>query len=252
MNLTSVIVCCYNDGSFVRRALESIYDQTVSDDRYEVVFVDDGSTDGTGKVVEPYRERPNFRYIRNRINMGLAYSCNRGLDSARGQYIVRLDADDTFEPRLIESMAARLDDGTTDFVYSDRYERDEKSGELRRVSLGELDIFRLIAAGTMMRRNLLMEVGGYENVFWEEFDLYVRYLSRTKLEPCHIDEPLYTYTIREGSMTSQRPRVDAGWAELLDRWPMATLERFGHVPDAEARKAQRLLTSETGASGRDR
>lgn len=227
----SVVLCCYNDGEFVRNALASLYEQTFSRDLYEVVFIDDGSVDGTAKAASEYQSHANFRYFRNEGNLGLVRSCNRALDLARGDYIVRLDADDSFCPTLLEEMCPPLDRGDTDFVYCDREEFLADGGEERYVKVGDFDVFRLIAIGTMMRRQLMLEVGGYRNLFWEEYDLYLRYLQRSKKSPCYIPKPLIRYMIRPGAMTSDPAKVKAGWKEFRRMWPTEIVQPFGTMPE---------------------
>lgn len=232
MTDVSVIVCCYNGAAFVSRALDSLYGQTLPQDRYEVVFVDDGSTDGTEEQVAPFRGHANFRYLANETNRGLVSSCNRGLREAAGPYVIRLDADDLFAPSILEEMLAPISRGTTDFVYCDRIEELFEEGRRRYVSLAEFNPFDLIAIGTMMRRDLMLEVGGYREVFWEEYDLYLRYLQTSDKPPYHIAKPLLTYSIRAGSLCADGDKARAGWREFRRLWPAAKLGRFAGAFDA--------------------
>ncbi len=232
MTEVSVIVCAYNTAAYVGKSLESAFGQTLSPELYEVVFIDDGSTDGTEQAIAPYRRRANFRYIKHPMNQGVVRACNRGLEEARGAYVMRLDSDDTVAPSILEAMHRPLREGVTDFVYSDRIELQEAPGEPRQVSLAQFNLFDLPAAGVMFRRDLALEVGGYRNFFWEEFDLYLRYLPKTQKPLHHIPEALMTYVIRQGSRTSYREIVRRGWEELAGAWPAEAIERFGRLPEA--------------------
>lgn len=226
----SIILCCYNGERFVRQALQSAYRQTLSQDHYEVLFVNDGSTDATAEIARTFHDYRHFRYLEHSRNAGLPASCNRGLEAAQGEHIIRLDADDTFEPSLLEACCAVLDRGTTDLVYSDRFERPAGSSESTVRCLEPFNLYDLIAIGTMMRRQLLVEIGGYRDTFWEEYDVYIRYLLRSQKPPHRIPRPLLTYVLRPGSMTSDPGRVRAGWDELRRLWPQETLRRFGDLP----------------------
>lgn len=227
-------MCCYNGASLVSRALASLYQQTLPLDQYAVVFIDDGSTDGTRDIVQAFRWHPNFRYLCNDRNRGLVWSCNRGLREAVGPYVIRLDADDVFAPTILEEMRLPLNQGITDFVYCDRLEQVVGREEPRYVSLADFNPFNLIAIGTMMRRDLVMEVGGYREIFWEEYDLYLRYLERSKRPPYYIAKPLLTYTIREGSLCANIDKVREGWDEFGRLWPSARLGRFAEAFEARA------------------
>src|SRR5437867_1745044 len=81
-------------------------------------------------------------------------------------------------------------------VDSDRLKFLDASGETRYVRLGEFSVFKLIACGTMFLTDRLREIGGYRRLFWEEYDLYMRYLLDTNKRPFCIPEALYRYRIR--------------------------------------------------------
>ena len=89
--LVSVIMPVYNGEKYIRKAVESVYEQGVS---LELLVIDDGSIDHTEEVLSAYEGREDFRYIKNEQNMGAAGSRNRGVGLAQGTYIAFLDADD--------------------------------------------------------------------------------------------------------------------------------------------------------------
>lgn len=234
MRRVSVILCCYDEGDTVGRALESVYRQTLPTDRYEVLFINDGSRDASERVALTFSSHANFRYLAHGANRGLADSCNHGLGEAVGDYVIRLDADDRFEPTILEEMCAPLDRDETDFVYCDRREWVRSRQETRDVRLERFNLFHLLAIGTMMRRDLMLDIGGYRRLFWEEYDLYLRYLLKSSRPPYRIPRPLFTYTIREGSLTSNLDAISRGWEELKRLWPSSVLERFGRLPERPA------------------
>lgn len=90
----SVIMPVYNGEKYIKQAVESVFAQKVAT---ELLVIDDGSTDHTEKVLSAYEGREDFRYLKNKENMGAARSRNRGVQEARGEYIAFLDADDWWE-----------------------------------------------------------------------------------------------------------------------------------------------------------
>src|SRR5437867_5472885 len=187
----SVIVCCYNDGRCLRQALDSLVQQTLARDQFELVFVNDGSSDDTDSIALSFQETLDLKYLKNGLNQGLPASCNVALRHASGKYTIRLDADDVFEPVILEKMSIVLGSNETELVYSDRLEFLDASGETRYVRLGEFSVFKLIACGTMFLTDRLREIGGYRRLFWEEYDLYMRYLLNRNKRPFYITVALY-------------------------------------------------------------
>lgn len=96
----TVLMPVYNGEKYLREAVDSILTQTFAD--FEFLIINDGSTDGSVKIIESYAD-PRIRLIHNKKNLGLISSLNRGFDLATGQYIVRMDCDDISLPdRLAE------------------------------------------------------------------------------------------------------------------------------------------------------
>jgi glycosyltransferase involved in cell wall biosynthesis len=101
--LISVIIPTYNRAHFIRDALESVFTQTFKD--YEVIVVDDGSTDNTQTALEPYMER--IRYMRQE-HRGVATARNWAIREARGTFVAFLDSDDVWEAAALETFLGIL------------------------------------------------------------------------------------------------------------------------------------------------
>ena len=103
--LVSVVVAAHDAGPYLAAAVGSVLRQTVTD--FELVVVDDCSTDSTSAILAAVDD-PRLVVLRNESQLGLAASLNRGLDTARGRWVARLDADDAMLPRRLERQLARL------------------------------------------------------------------------------------------------------------------------------------------------
>lgn len=107
--LVSVIMPVYNGEKYIKQAVDSVYAQNVD---LELLVIDDGSTDETRTVLEPYMKRSDFRYLLNEKNMGAAGSRNRGVKAAAGEYVAFLDADDWWEEgKLAEQIRVMEESG---------------------------------------------------------------------------------------------------------------------------------------------
>ena len=117
VTLVSVVVCSYNSADTLGDALDSALSQSFDSSQYEVILVDDGSTDRTAELAKVCRDRhPNFRYLRSGENRGLVAACNYGLEATQGAYFVRLDADDTFDKDILSAFVEPLQGNVTDLV----------------------------------------------------------------------------------------------------------------------------------------
>jgi len=113
----SVIIRTYNRAYIVAEAIESALKQTYGD--YEVLVVDDGSTDNTPEVVQAFQD-PKLRYIRHERNQGVGAACNTGVLHAQGEFIAFLDSDDLWKPEKLErQVACMVRHPEVDAVFSD-------------------------------------------------------------------------------------------------------------------------------------
>jgi glycosyltransferase involved in cell wall biosynthesis len=119
----SVIIPCYNAGQFLAQTVESVFCQTFTD--YEIILVDDGSTDNTAEVIKSFDTKVRAEFGPNR---GASAARNRGTELAQGKFIQYLDADDLLRPDAIEKRVNALEASGADVAYSDwqRLEENEK------------------------------------------------------------------------------------------------------------------------------
>ncbi|MDN7145535.1 glycosyltransferase [Liquorilactobacillus mali] len=112
----SVIVPVYNVANYLKRCVDSLLVQTMNKNDFEIILVDDGSTDGSGNLCDEYQA--NFEQIRtlHKQNGGLSDARNYALQYARGDYLLFIDSDDFVESEMLERMYAQSDDGSKKIV----------------------------------------------------------------------------------------------------------------------------------------
>lgn len=104
--LISVIIPAYNTAPYLPRCLDSVLCQTLPD--FELILIDDGSTDGTGAIADRYAATDSRVRVIHKENGGVSSARNRGSDVARGQFITFVDSDDTVRPTYLEKLHAAL------------------------------------------------------------------------------------------------------------------------------------------------
>lgn len=128
-SLISIIVPVYNIEKYIMETMDCVRQQTYSD--WELLLVEDGSSDGTAEIIMEYVERTQdarIRLIRQPSNMGAAKARNRGLEEAQGRYIAYLDADDLWVSRKLERELAFMKEKQAAFVFTG-YEFADEQGK---------------------------------------------------------------------------------------------------------------------------
>jgi len=216
MPRVSIIVPTFNLARYIGRALESVFGQTYTD--YEVIVVDDGSTDNTRDVLALYAGK--LRYY-HQVNKGVAAARNRGLTQATGELIAYLDADDMWYPGKLERQVAFLDTyKQCRIVHSDTAVIDEKDRVIysrfnqqtkRAVPQGQC-LMTLLRHGhiehltVVERRECVERTDGFDERL-RGVDDYMRWvlLAIEGVEFGYIDEPLAMYRWRAGQFSHTRP-----------------------------------------------
>jgi glycosyltransferase involved in cell wall biosynthesis len=191
----SVVMPAFNAARTIGSSIRSVLHQTEQD--FEVIVVDDGSTDTTSECARSFATDPRIRVIVQR-NKGPAAARNAGIATARGFYVSMLDADDLWLPAYLEVMGGSLDaNPEAPFAYTDAWVLDDESGRVRRTSAMsyqrppktmldprafflQLLEHNFVYTSVTMRRSVLDDVGGYDESLWtgEDWDLWLRIASR--------------------------------------------------------------------------
>jgi len=210
----------HNDEAFVGEAVASILGQTFAD--FELIVVDDGSTDGTAQVLGGFAD-PRLQVVRQ-DNTGLTRALNAALARARGEYIARQDADDRSAPNRLEAQVQFLDaHAHAALVGCQAAVIDEDGDRIGAVAVetdpGRIDAQlpvenQFVHGALMMRRALLQAGGGYRETFRyaQDYDLVLRWQGGGIL--ANLPQELYAHRLR-GDMVSLRHRHEQlAYAEL--------------------------------------
>lgn len=114
--LVSVVMPAYNAAAYIREAIESVLNQTVTD--WELIVVDDCSKDDSLQIAQSYADKdPRITVMRNAQNAGVARTRNRAIECSQGRYIAFLDSDDAWYPEKLQRQTALLEETGADMAY---------------------------------------------------------------------------------------------------------------------------------------
>lgn len=257
--LVSIIVPAYNVSEYIGDALESIFIQDFDD--YEVIIVDDGSSDTPQleKVLEPYRDRIN--YIRQN-NRGVAAARNTALRAARGELIALLDADDLWLEGKLSEQLEFMKSGGYDMVYADALlfgdapwpegttfmDRSPSNGEVSILGLLDNQVTPVVST-VIMRKDIVEKVGNFDddrNIV-EDYDLWLRMVG-AGARIGYQKKVMAKYRYRSDSISSTRIKLHESALRVLQKTKRAM--RLNAVEtealDRTARRLETIIMLERG------
>jgi glycosyltransferase involved in cell wall biosynthesis len=230
----AVIIPCYNREQYIRETVASALSQTYPN--LEVVAVDDGSTDGTRKILEDYSDRIRIMEHSGRVNKGQSASINLAMRSTDSEYVAILDSDDVWAPTKIERQAEILEkSGEVGLVYVNGFAIDHAGNRLykliggHRTNAGDaqsvlLEYYIGPPSSWLVRRSAFESAGEFDEDMRsaQDHDMAIRLAEITKFE--YIDEPLLYYRRHADTQSRKysRRRWETGFVILkkaCERYP---------------------------------
>lgn len=171
--LVSIIMPAYNSERFIAESIESVIVQTYTN--WELIIIDDGSTDNTGKIIKQYAQKDNRIKSIYQRNQKQGKARNTGLENSKGELIAFLDSDDLWIPEKLKIQVSFLANNEVDLLYSNGYVFSNNLGNLTgRLHMqigffqGDLAIKRLLESNfipilsVLTKRQAILEVGGFD------------------------------------------------------------------------------------------
>lgn len=213
--LVSIIMPSYNTAKFISETIESVSAQTYPN--WELIIVDDCSTDDTDAVVRPYLVDDRIRYIKNEKNSGAAVSRNRALREAKGKWVAFLDSDDLWFPEKLEKQIEFMEKNDYHFSYTNYIEIDEESKTNGKRVTGPKKItkhgmYNYCWMGCLTVMYDAETVGLIQIADIKKNNDYAMWLKTCKKADCYLlDEVLAKYRKRSGSISNH------GYTKLI-KW----------------------------------
>ncbi|WP_194191028.1 glycosyltransferase [Clostridium chrysemydis] len=215
--ILSVIIPVYNIENYLEKCIDSVLKQRFKN--YEIILVNDGSTDNSLKICKRYKQRYNNITLIDKKNGGLSDARNAGLKIANGEFVVFIDSDDYIDEFMFEKMINVAQKDNLDLVICD-CERVYESKEIDKICKCDLDSSKLYnneellynyllqnirpnAWDKLYRKSLFIEnnIEFPKGLYHEDLLTTFRIIKEVKRAK-YIDEPFYKYLCREGSITT--------------------------------------------------
>lgn len=201
MPTISVIIPCYNQEKYIAECLDSVIAQTFTD--YEVIVVNDGSTDNSCEIIKGYVEKyPHIRLI-NQENQGLSATRNNAMKYATGTYFYPLDGDDKIHPTCLEKLYHIITTTSNRAVGSEVMLFDAQSGLLNQPKLSKYQMYgrhECCVVSALYYKEDFIRFGGYKEAFsklgGEDMDYWLNYIDNN-LPLYRFPEALFYYRIKE-------------------------------------------------------
>lgn len=215
----TVYITNYNYGRFIEKAVNSVLSQTFKN--YELIIIDDGSSDGSRKIIEKYKKNNKIKIIYQK-NKGLNFSNNVALKLSRGKYIIRLDSDDWLDIHALEILYKSIKkNDEVGLVFPDYYEVDEHGDFInitRRHDFKKVTLKDQAAHGacTLIRTDFLKKMGGYNKSFLcqDGYDLWLKFINKYKIK--NVNLPLFYYRQHLGSLSKNTKKLLSTRSKILE------------------------------------
>lgn len=196
----SVIVTCYNQEKYIAECLKSLESQYIKN--FEVIIVNDGSTDGSIKIIAEYVDKYKNFHLINQKNKGVVLSRNEAIKKARGKYIYPLDADDKIAPTTLKEAYEAIENKKGDIITSKVELFGQKTGEMILPCPNKINLSRknCLVSAALFRKRDFIKCGGYDKKFnhgLEDYDLWLNMVFNYNLKIYRIPHILFFYRIKQ-------------------------------------------------------
>ncbi len=221
--IVSIMMCTYNRAAYLKEAIESVLKQGFQD--WELLILDDASTDETSKIVAPFLSDSRIRYIVHKQNLGLAQNRNAGLSEAQGKYLAILDSDDLWSDRTklkmqIEFLEENPSYGLIGTFGKKINEKGQIIGNMMydtedyAIRSHILSFQQFLHSAVVYRTFVVKEMGGFDNSLApaEDYELILRIGTKYKL--ANISLFMVNYREHSGNSSSNDRQKKINHAKL--------------------------------------
>jgi len=213
MKLVSIVITNYNYGRFLGRAIRSCLNQSLGSDKIEILVIDDCSSDNSRVIIQNFEK--DVKAIFNSERRGVAYCSNLGIKHSQGMYVMRVDADDYINEKMVDILLLFLDQNPTKaFAYCDHIRVNEMEAREERVYLDNEEALLNHGAGVLFKKSALEAVGLYDEDMRNCEDMVlIKRLAKQGFQGIYVQLPLYRY-LRHGVNMTEDKQSRETWRQI--------------------------------------
>jgi len=211
--LLTVVIPVFNQQKYIARCIRSISNQTLDKSHFDIIVVNDASTDKTKEILDLYSD--DITLINNNKNLGLPSSLNIAIKQIKTPYFVRVDSDDYVNENFLKFLYIFLEENKNfDAVACDYLLVDENENVIKRKN----SLRSPIACGILFRLKNIIEIGLYDENFLmnEDVDLRNRFLKKFNIK--RLELPLYRYRRHLNNMTNDKEKMKIFNKKINDKY----------------------------------
>ncbi|MDP1853777.1 MAG: glycosyltransferase [Candidatus Omnitrophota bacterium] len=217
--MISVIIPTYNRAQYICETIDSVLAQTYKD--YEIIVVDDGSTDNTKELLAKYNGKIQYVY---KTNSGVSAARNLGINLSKGEYLAFLDSDDMWLPEKLEKQMGAINEDSIGLIHTAKYMIDAKgklTGDVRprypAKNLDDLLNNYHICMSVLVKKDLVKKAGMFDETISgsEDKDLWIRIAKIAKIK--FIDDPLIKYRVHSDNTCNDCEKIYTGHVKTFEK-----------------------------------
>ena len=228
----SVIIPVYNTGKYLARCLDSVLEQTFTD--FEIICINDGSTDNSGEILAQYAKTDKRIKIINQTNSGVVNARNNGVEQSTADLIFPLDSDDIILPTALEKMYTAINAKRGDIITCRVARFGGEHGEMVLPRPSKINMARqnCLVNAALMRKSDFKLAGGYSHdcdVALEDYDLWLNLVFNHNKKIYRIPEILFLYRIKDASESrnfQQRKQHEGLVKEMKKKYNIKQRNKF--------------------------
>ena len=228
--MVTVYITNFNYSEYIEKSIRSVLSQTYKN--IEIIIVDDNSTDRSKEILKKFIKHPKIKIIFNKKNLGLLKSSNIAIKASSAKYIMRLDADDFLNKKIVEVFIKKMiKKPNIAMVYSDYYEvnsNGKKLGAIKQINLNSKKSIKdrpILAACCLFKKEALFSVNLYDESFTRQdgYDIWYKLFDNYDFE--YVPKYLFFYRKHQNSLTKNDVSLFKTRTNILNKFAQKKFQK---------------------------